>query len=758
MNDSSPGHPRGLQARFARFSIIVLILAAIAAPLWVYGARMALKSTSNDPRQWLPRDFAETDRYDWFLDRFGTDEITVVSWPGCQLDDPRVQLLSQAFAESAYFSRVRSGPSVIDELMSPPSGFSRAAAIRRLQGLLIGRDGQTTCLVLSTSAEGMSDRSGVVAYVQQQAESVCEIPPEELKLGGPTVDAAMIDRESRRLLFSLAGLSAMVSFAVASIRMRSFRMAVSVLIVAGYCTALALAILYYSGGKMNLLMTMLPPLIYVLTVSSAVHLANYYRDSVNEPDANVPPALLAIGHGWFPCTLAAITTGVGLVSLCLSKIEPIQSFGWFAAVGVVSSVLVLFLLLPAAFHVFPPRFSVQKTDDRDVGRRGADAVESGAVKFVSKHHGAISGVCLVAMLLCASRIPQIESTVKLQDRFLPGSDAIEDYRWLEENIGPMVPLEVVIHIAKGDPRDRIDQIRLVAEVQRKIQSLGQPVAMLSAVNFAPRLPTGHSVRDILQRKVINGHQVEEQLVEARLLSETSDEHLWRISVRAPAIGDLDYGFFAEEIRQAVEPILASQGATGTFTGVIPLIYKAQRQLLLDLFRSFIVAFAVIAGVLVPVLRSVPATLLAMIPNIFPAIIVFGGIQWIGIPVQIGSVMTASAALGIAVDDTVHFLTWFRRGLESGMSRPDAIGNAFARCSGAMLHTTMICAGGLAVFALSSFVPILHFAYLMVFLLFSALVGDLMLLPAILFGPFGRSFERRSSPSSLRQQRSPAEHR
>ena len=129
-------------------------------------------------------------------------------------------------------------------------------------------------------------------------------------------------------------------------------------------------------------------------------------------------------------------------------------------------------------------------------------------------------------------------------------------------------------------------------------------------------------------------------------------------------------------------------------------------------------------------------------------VVFGAMGWIDVPVQIGSVMTASAALGIAVDDTVHFLTWFRRGLEHGLIQPLALKEAFERCAGAMVHTTVICCSGLAVFALSSFVPILHFAWLMVFLLLAALIGDLILLPAILAGPLGGLFRTSRRKNTL----------
>jgi hypothetical protein len=284
-------------------------------------------------------------------------------------------------------------------------------------------------------------------------------------------------------------------------------------------------------------------------------------------------------------------------------------------------------------------------------------------------------------------------------------------------------------------------MQLVAAVQSKIQSLDEPVATMSAINLSPRIPQGNSVRQVIERKIINRPRMQQRLIDANFLAVTDSEQLWRITVRANAIGDLDYGHFAETLRQGIDPLLERHRVRGTYTGVIPLIYKAQRQLLEDLFRSFLAAFAVIALVLVFVLRSLTAALLAMIPNLFPAVVVFGGIEWIGIPVQIGSVMTASAALGIAVDDTVHFLTWFRRGLDSGMPRKAAIQDAFGRCAGAMAQTTLICSSGLLVFAASSFVPILHFAWLMVFLLVSALIGDLVLLPAILAGPLGRCFER-----------------
>ena len=721
------------------YAWMTLVLMAVTTPLLIYGSVAALKSTSNDPRQWLPRTFSETSKYDRFEHYFGTDEIAVVSWPECTLDDSRVFKLAEALEESPFFDRVLSGPSALHEMMEPPLKLKRVDALRRLRGILVGPDGQTTCLVLVTSEVGRANRSEAVHQLERSAEVNCGLAASELRLAGPTVDAAAIDAESRHLLFELAGVSALFSFLVASLRLRSIRLAIMILVTAMYSTGLALAVLYVSGSKMNLLMTMLPPLIYVLSISASVHLANYYRDSAIDLSSTNALAT-AIVHGWLPCTLAAVTTAIGLASLATSKIEPIQSFGICSAVGVVLSVVVLFLFLPAALYVFPP-----KLHSAAGPHPGGSKLAKHIIRAISRRHHLVMVVFLALMAFCGWGIPHLRSTVRLQDRFLPGSDAIEDYEWLEEHVGPMVPLEVVIHFEKDYPGTLVQRLLLVAAVQRKIRSLDEPVATMSAADFSPQISTGGSIKQVIERSLLNQRleKNRKRLIDENYLAETDTEQLWRVTVRARAIGDLDYGRFAETLRQQIDPLLQKHGVRGTYTGFIPLIYNAQRQLLQDLTRSFLAAFAVIGVVLIFVLRSFSAAMLAMIPNLFPAVVVFGSMEWLSIPVQIGSVMTASAALGIAVDDTVHFLTWFRRGLETGLSRKIALEEAFQRCAGAMTHTTMICSSGLLVFSASSFVPILHFAWLMVFLLLTALVGDLVLLPAILSSPLGRCFERAS---------------
>lgn len=173
--------------------------------------------------------------------------------------------------------------------------------------------------------------------------------------------------------------------------------------------------------------------------------------------------------------------------------------------------------------------------------------------------------------------------------------------------------------------------------------------------------------------------------------------------------------------------------------MVPLVYKTQRQLLISLNESIMWATVLIAVVMMFLLKSPMAGLISMIPNVFPIVIIFGALGWLGIKVDIGIMMTASVALGVAVDDTIHFLTWFRRGIKIGLGRVQAVMLAYDRCAMAMLQTTLIGGLGLAVFATSTFTPTQQFGYLMISMLGAALVGDLLLLPAILASPLGVFF-------------------
>ncbi|MDZ4853032.1 MAG: MMPL family transporter [Pirellulaceae bacterium] len=184
--------------------------------------------------------------------------------------------------------------------------------------------------------------------------------------------------------------------------------------------------------------------------------------------------------------------------------------------------------------------------------------------------------------------------------------------------------------------------------------------------------------------------------------------------------------------------------SAVYTGVVPIVYKAQRELLKSLIESTLWSFLTITPLMMLVTRSIRAGALAMLPNVIPVLCIFGAMGWLDIAIDIGSMMSASIALGVAVDDTIHFLSWFREDLLKLRNRHQAIIAAYKRCAVPTLQAALISGIGLSVFAFSTFTPTQRFGWLMLTILIAGVVSELIMLPALIASPFGKAFEPRSA--------------
>lgn len=128
----------------------------------------------------------------------------------------------------------------------------------------------------------------------------------------------------------------------------------------------------------------------------------------------------------------------------------------------------------------------------------------------------------------------------------------------------------------------------------------------------------------------------------------------------------------------------------------------------------------------------------MLPNVLPITLTFGVMGWMGWPLDIAGILTASIALGIAVDDTLHYVCWYMSCLREGKTREQAAAMAFRKCSSAMLHTSLISCCAMLPFLLASFIPTQLFAKLMICILMAAITADLLILPALLLSPLGKT--------------------
>jgi predicted RND superfamily exporter protein len=714
----------------------------------------------NTPPSWVPTTNEQRRTFDWFNERFEGKSIVIVSWPECTVDHPGLEKLENQLTAASdpavqmrntlLFAKVLTGRSAMREMMAEPLSLSREQALQRLRGSLVGPDREVSCALIVLTEQGALERRQALQIITETAVAASGCDDQHIFLAGSPVGSTTIDVTATRTLYYLALPSALISLLVCWICLRSWRYSLVIFAVAAFGACLVLAAVYFMGQPMNAVLVLMPPLVFVLTIAGGIHLVNYYYDELRSGPLQ-GAVRRAVAGGWQPCVLAALTTAIGMSSLLVSEVLPIRMFGGLSALGVMITVLLLLLVLPGAMEMWPRKMVSQP---RRVSRWPARWLSFADV--VTRRFVPISLVAISCMVVLGCGLKTVRTSVQMRDLFARHSRIVQQYAWLEKHIGPMVPVEVVVHFNPDCQLEFIDRMELVQKVATEVEGTGEVDGVVCAATFAPPIPKAGGVRQTIRRKVVAKRLARDRqrFMNAKYLYEDAQgDQAWRISARVSALGKSDCGLLLDKLQDQIDPLMQEQGwneARGvhmTYTGAVPLVCQTQRLLLRDLFFSFLTAFAIVAVVMMIVLRNVWAGLVAMVPNLFPALTVFGVMGWFDIPVDIGSVMTASVALGIAVVDTLHFLTWYRREISLGHSSGFAVRSAFRHCATAMAQTSLICGVGILVFVASPFVPVSRFAWMVAVLLGAALVGDLLILPALLVGPLGRVFARRSAAAA-----------
>jgi predicted RND superfamily exporter protein len=781
---------------YQRFSVGIMAILVFLLPMVVVGAIKAKSNNRNDVKGWLPAEYQETQTYRFFRQNFQGEEFILVSWDGCTMADPRLEMLARKLLpppEEAsrierplYFKTAQTGPRAVARMCQEPLNLEREEAIARLTGAIIGPppagiaagaagddlDFRKTCLVLTLADMARANLHGAIDEIRKVATAECGIPDSAIHMGGPPVDNVSIDKAGQTSVTILFGLSLVVGFFVSWFSLKSKTLVAMVIASGVYSMFASLALVWYSGYPVDAILLTMPSLVYVATTSGAIHLANYYRDQLAETGVQEGAAGRAVHHALLPLSLATGTTAIGLATLAVSELVPIRMFGIFSAAGVLVSFIILVTFMPAALELFPPKLRIGKLadDEQAAGWKPIESSRWWAVgEWITRHHALATAACLLVMAAIGYGMTRVESSVQLMRLFSRNAQIRTDYAWLESHLGPLVPMEILVRIDEQCPLNFLERMELVDEIQREIGVLGEVGSSLSTVTFGRSLDMasgGEGLRAKLARSTLNkslmrhrndflaGDYLREATVTAADGSRHSQE-LWRISARVSAIQEVDYALFKADLQKKIDPVLARldsegvDGVTVNYTGLVPLVYKAQHSLLENLKIGFVFDFAIIVAVMIVLCRAFSAGLVLLLPAAFPAILVFGGLGWANalskwlhtgnVFIDIGSVMAPSVALGVTVDDVVHFMLWFRRGIADGLDRRQATMLAYKGCARAMYQSWGVIGLGLSVFSLSPFGPTQRFGHMMLAMLTIALVGNLVLMPALLSGPLGAVF-------------------
>lgn len=629
--------------------------------------------------------------------------------------------------------------------------------------------GTPIAIAIELSGTGDADHAAAINAVMIAADK-SGIPEEELHLGGrPVAGAAlnkMVKKSSWNTAFpvwqfhkrSVTLFSGLIGILLAFLMLRSVRLSCLVLLVSYYTTFVAVSFVPLTGGTMNMVLVVMPTLLTVLTLSGSIHVANYWKHAAHVDMKTAVTQAVEMARA--PCMMASLTTAVGLASLMTSPLSPVRDFGLYSSIGCLISLLMVLFGLPALLQLWPAKPpKASEIDTKNWSLFG---------RLLSRHQLVVSMSCLLLFVVSCYGFKWFKTETKVIKYFPDSSRVIQDYSFLEENLSGITPVDTVICFDEQAQNNLnfAERVELVRKIQTKIAEHAEISGSLSLADFRPvmePLPEDASrFQKLRHAKRVNETErrvrkslesgsakaflfIADESIELEQETANGDrsvalkkgDELWRITSQVAIMTDLNYGDLTRDLNHVTQSVLRDYaGTTHLVTGTIPLFLRTQEAVLESLIRSFGLAFAVIAVVMMILLRSPLGGLITMLPNLMPIGVVFGLLCWMNVSIDIGTMITASVALGIAVDGTLHLLTWFKIGIQEGKTKSEAVAAALGHCGPAMWQTSAAVGISLLMLFPADLLLVSRFGVLMCALIAAALLADIIFLPALLAGPLG----------------------
>lgn len=718
-------------------SIPVLLILLLA--IWL---AIQLRFGTEFVENWLPASAPSRVAMTDFSERFGNDQVLLLSWVGATLDDPRIQKATQQLevlkAQNPEWpiASITNSQASVEALCNQLQNLSPAEAVRRLAGHAVGKDG-SSFIAISFREYQPLDRDQIIAAAIQVA---CQlgIDQRDLVLAGEPYQTHIIDHYSRWSVERLVPISVVISLITAWLCLRDLRLTFMVLALAGIGQLVGMSLISALVGQMGAILVVVPTLLFTLTLSAAVHLIHYYVGCTIGHQSH--PAVRGVEMGFLPCIMAAATTAIGFLSLTTSQLEPVYQFGTLSAIGMSISIAFLVILFVPACRIQ----EIRRCSVEGIVVKPLWAVGS-LLNLAIEYATWITAIGFILLIFFAAGLWRLQSTTRFDSMLPPHHPCVTSLRWIEQHVSPIESLELVIGFSRQpQPLDVLQQLSIVTHLQESIEKHEVIHSSFAANCILPSVPRQQgsraTIRRSIFRRVLTNHW--QSLEDASLISSDAGGDYWRITARFKTVTDADFHRLRSEIeslaRKELDSMLpgATPQASLVTTGLRTVIETTNTTLIRDLVLSFATAFLLITPVMMLVARSVLGGILLMLPNLLPVILVFGAMGWLSIPLDVASILTASVALGIAVDDTLHCTHWYLQFRRKGSSATEAITEALQKCARPMFHTTLICTGAMIPFLFCEFLPTGKFATLMIVILMSAIIGDLILLPSILCSPIG----------------------
>ena len=571
--------------------------------------------------------------------------------------------------------------------------------------------------------------------------------------GAPMIADDMVTFVQNDLTTFSLGVFAFIVFALGAI-FRRLRWIFLPLACCAVASVIVVGILGLMDWRVTVVSSNFMSLLLITTISLTVHLIVRYRQLRATRHFSEHGKLLrhSVLSMWKPCLYTALTTIVAFASLLTSGISPIISFGWIMVIGVLTALLVVFTLFPALMALF-------SKDETVYEHQTSLALTSGLARMTDRLGNKVLWISALVLIFSIVGLSRLKVENSFIDYFSEDTEIYKGMSLFDDKLGGTLSMDVVVNLPvvedefaddfddgfEEEPNDaywftgdKMDEIKRIHDYLDNNPQTGKVLSFGSVIHLAEQLNNNAPVDSFvwallysripatLKNSVLTPFvSVADNQVRFNVRVIESDENLNRNEL----INGIKRGL-QEEFGYAPEQVRVT-GILVLYNNVLQSLYQSQ------ILTLGVVLFAIMIMFLF-LFRSVPIAVLCIIPNIIAALLVLGLMGWMGIPLDIMTITIAAIAVGIGVDNTIHYMHRFQHEFHRLGSYRDTMFCCHDSIARAMYFTTMTVVAGFSILVLSNFIPTIVFGLLTSIAMMVALLGALTLLPQLLiaFRPLG----------------------
>lgn len=495
-------------------------------------------------------------------------------------------------------------------------------------------------------------------------------------------------------------------------------------------------------------LSILPSFLLAVGVCDSIHFLSAFITHFRRNGNKQRSLLKAVEKTAMPMVLTSLTTAVGLFSFSVADIVPIANLGIFAGVGVLLALMLTLLFLPLAIIFMPLTLKTRggvKTESRG---KLYDRCVVRLIEWISRNPKGIVIVCGLMVGFSVHAISNLTFSHNPLHWFEETSDVRESTALIDRKLGGVMPVEVLIDtgVANGvkspafldaldafskDVTDSGGEVGKVLSITDMLKESHQALHNNDAAFY--RVPSTRSLisQELLLLELGNAKDLfrfvddEYRIARVIVMAPWIEATLFN-DVRDSIMMSFDTHFSSLRVSEGVSPVAI------TLTGIIPILMQTMNGVIQSTAASYGLAFILITMMMVLLFRSLRYGLLAMFPNVMPVICVLGGMYWLDIPLDMFTLLVGSIAIGLAVDDTIHFMHGFHHHFKKTGSVKESVTLTLMEAGRAMFITTTVLAVGFMVFTLSSMSNLQYFGLLTSACVILALIADFVLAPALMF--------------------------